>query len=120
MESGLTVSISYNGKSLASFQQVYWRVAAWDQNGTACGWSETAFWEMGVLSVSDWGNSTWIQRAPAYPAPQDQCSQFHSNDPAPIFRTAFTQPGEKTVARARVYIAGLGYYIMTINGGGLE
>ncbi len=52
-----TTSIRYAGAPLASSQQVFWKVRAWDRDGHATPWSEAAMWTMGVLD--DW-KAKWI------------------------------------------------------------
>lgn len=41
--------IVYDGKELQSRQRVYWKVMVWDEEENCMGWSETSFWEMGLL-----------------------------------------------------------------------
>ena len=47
--------IQYYGKELISRQRVYWKVKVWDESGVASDWSETAFFEMGLLEKEDYG-----------------------------------------------------------------
>lgn len=58
--SNLNAGIAYQGTALGSRQRVYWRVQV--SNGAASSaWSAPAFWEMGLLSPSDWV-AQWIDR----------------------------------------------------------
>ena len=43
-----SVLVPYSGKPLASEQRCYWKVRVWDR-GKPSGWSQTAFWTMGLL-----------------------------------------------------------------------
>ncbi len=54
-----SVDILYDGVALESATRYYWNVTVWDENGTAVT-SETAWFETGLLSDSDWA-AQWIQ-----------------------------------------------------------
>ena len=56
---GQTTQWAYNGQSLKSRQRYYWKVMVWDEKDRRTGWSEPAFWEMGLLDAWDW-DATWI------------------------------------------------------------
>ncbi|MGN1442402.1 MAG: hypothetical protein ACI4XE_01030, partial [Acutalibacteraceae bacterium] len=51
--------IPWGGKSLQSRDRVYWSVTLWDENGKEGEQSEKAFFEIGLLSKSDW-KADWI------------------------------------------------------------
>ncbi len=51
--------VVYEGKKLASRQQVWWRVKNWDQDGKASAWSEPARFELSLLEPHDW-QAQWI------------------------------------------------------------
>ena len=57
-----SLNIAYAGKALASSQQVFWKVRAWDEGGKAGSWSESATFTMGVLNDADW-QAKWIGAA---------------------------------------------------------
>jgi alpha-L-rhamnosidase len=97
-----TTFVVYGGKALATGQACFWKVRSWDQTGAASAWSTAARWEMGMLSAGDW-QARWIGRT------------TNINElPAPMFRRELTLDGK--VKRARVYLCGLGYYELHING----
>jgi alpha-L-rhamnosidase len=54
-----SVNVPYQGKSLASEEECYWKVRVWDKDGKASAWSEPAAFEMGLLKESDW-QGQWI------------------------------------------------------------
>lgn len=98
-ESGLSVAVEYGGKALVSRERIYWRVRIWDEKGQESPWSETAWFEMGLLEEKDW-RAEWIC------APDNIC--------APHFRK--TWESQKEILSARAYICGLGYYELYLNG----
>jgi hypothetical protein len=57
--SNQTTGILYEGKTLCSSQQVFWKVRLWDEAGKASKWSPEASWTMGLLDESDW-QAKWI------------------------------------------------------------
>ena len=93
-----SIHIGYNGKALQSGKRYWWKVQVWDNAGKVSGWSKPAFWEMGLLNQLDW-KAKWIG--------------FNS-EAAPMLRKEFEI--KKTIKDARVYISGLGYYELSING----
>ena len=58
-ESDRQFQIPYGGRPLASGEQVFWQVRAWDGAGNASPWSETATWTMGIVKPEDW-KAKWI------------------------------------------------------------
>ena len=48
------ISTNYAGTTLASAQQVFWKVRVWDKNNSASAWSPVTTWTMGLLNQSDW------------------------------------------------------------------
>ena len=107
-DSGQTASaanygIAYQGKAPVSRQRVYWRVKVWN-NQLSSEWSTPDFWEMGLLSSSDW-SAQWIKR-----------NQPQSDASAPLCASHFKVDSSKQVARARLYISGLGLYYAEVNG----
>lgn len=105
-----TLQIPYEGSPLRSGQRCYWKAMIWDKNGTPSHWSESSFWEMGLLSPVDW-EGDWISDGKANP---DQDEEFYQDDPAPLFRKEFDL--KRKVKKARLYISGLGYYEARLNG----
>lgn len=98
-----SIHVVYDGSPLSSRQQVFWKVRVWDAKNRPSEWSETAFWEMGLLQQQDW-QAAWI----GSPAESDSFSA------APLFRKEFTI--NEPVKRARLYVTGLGYYEACLNG----
>jgi len=93
------VEVPYAGSELVSGERCYWKVRVWDKNGKPSAYSMPSFFEMGLLNQSDW-KGKWI-------AAEKGVS-------SPIFRRSISI--EKPVTRARVYISGIGYNELFING----
>lgn len=105
VRSGESVHVELSGLELESFRRYYYRVQAWDADGTSSEWSaEQAFWETGALDPSQW-RAQWIE------APQGACSV---SEQVPLLRRAFALKGE--VRAARVYATALGLYELELNG----
>jgi alpha-L-rhamnosidase len=104
VESDQSVHVAYNGKTLKSGKQYYWKVRVWDKEGNASDWSRIAHWSMGILDQNDW-QGRWIGRA----KPQDA-----ELLPSPYFRKEFGV--SKPVSRAFIYASALGVYELHING----
>ena len=104
--------IDYAGKALRSRLGCYWRVRVWDKKGVRSAWSEPAEWHMGLLNPADW-QAQWI----GAPWEDDRPTAFSDNKadkPAPLLRKDFVV--DKPLASARIYISGLGYYELYMNG----
>ena len=95
----------YDGKPLGSAQRYVWQVQIWDDQGRASGWSEPAWWEMGLLTPADW-RASWIEPG----LPED----VTTSPPAPMLRRAFRLT--KAVQSARAYVTSHGVYELHLNG----
>lgn len=103
--SGASIHVRYQGPELESRQRYYWRVRIWDNHGNSTGWSDVAFWEMGLLQPSDW-QADWIEPGLDQDTTKPQ--------PSPMLRTEFTLDGE--IQKARAYVTSHGLYEMKLNG----
>jgi alpha-L-rhamnosidase len=93
----------YSGPALKSGQRYYWQVKVWDGKEKESEWSETAFWETGLFSPSDW-KARWIEME----------SDTNRYSPSPHFRKEFVV--SKIVTRAVVYVTSHGLYELHLNG----
>ncbi len=93
----------YAGNELKSGQRYYWQVKVWDNKGRTSKWSQTAFWETGLLSPLDW-KAQWIEFTEA----KDRYI------PAPYFRKEFDV--SKKVSKAVIYATAHGLYELHLNG----
>jgi alpha-L-rhamnosidase len=117
-----SILIPFTNHSLLSHQKYFWKVRVWDAKDKASAYSETAFWEMGLLNRSDW-QGKWISAPKVY-----DWASFVANrklllregqpesdvSPAPQFRKSFQV--SKKIIQARLYISGIGYNVPFLNG----
>ena len=95
------IQVEYAGRALSSGERCHWQVRAWDENDQPGPFSPPAWFEMGLLSPGDW-QAEWIGSPAAWPGK------------ALYFRRDFKLEGP--VRRARVYMAGLGWSELHVNG----
>ena len=100
--SGESIFRPNEGPPLESARRYLWQVRVWDEHGGSSGWSAPAFWEMGLLSVTDW-HADWIEAAAAINAAS-----------APMFRKSFSL--RQAVRSARAYVTSHGLYEFYLNG----
>lgn len=89
---------------LPSRRRVEWKVQLWDESNNAGDWSETAFFETGLLSAGDW-QARWIAG--------DYRVNKRKRYPVDCFKKSFTANGVK---KARLYVTACGLYEVKING----
>lgn len=89
---------------LVSRQRVEWNVILWDENDSEGGLSETAFFETGLLSASDF-TAKWISG--------NYRVSKNKRYPVDCFKKQFRV---KDIAKARLYITACGLYEAVING----
>ena len=102
--SGQSIQVKYAGKELESRNQCWWKVRVWDKDGKASSWSESAYFEIGLLESDDW-KASWIKSSIVFKEIDHAC---------PMFRKEFKL--SKPVKSARLYISSLGLYRAEING----
>jgi len=107
VQSDRTRDIPYSGKSLEPEQQVYWRAEVWDENGHASRWSAVATFTM----APDHWQAMWIAAAPDG-SPEGKAEGV--TRPMPVFRHVFQI--HRPVARALLYVSGMGQDEAHING----
>ena len=101
---GSTMRAVYGGISLKSRSCVSWQVRVWDEKDLPGEWSETARFEIGLLSSSDWV-AKWIAG--------DYAVNKKKRYPVDCFRKEFSA---SKVKRARLYVTACGLYEGKLNG----
>ena len=107
-----SVLVKYAGQALRSAQDCWWQVRVWDAAGKPSPWSEIAYWGMGLLKSSDW-EAKWIG-APWQGEEARVDIEGRPHVPAPVFRKTFDV--SKKIASAKVFVSGLGYFELYVNG----
>lgn len=105
VEGAQSVDVPYAGPELRSGQRRAWRVRTWDKSGSASPWSESAWFEMGLLGADEWA-AKWI----GHPLRTTVRSM-----PPVYLRREFKWDG--AVKRARLYVSARGLFQVQINGG---
>ena len=120
------VNIRYGGRQpLRAATRYYWRVKVWYRAGAGIenesDWSPVARWDMGLLEEQDWAGAEWIGLRSRTPRPdvdyngiRDRISEI-SGFSAPLLRRDFSVP-KKRIRNATVFLCGLGYYELYLNG----
>jgi alpha-L-rhamnosidase len=109
-----SIQVVYQGKPLSSGRRYFWKVRVWDQEGGLTAYSQPAGWEMGLLQPGDW-KGKWIEPRGGIKGIK---FDFETPDPARLppnlFRKSF--PVKDSVRSARLYVTGLGSYVIKLNG----
>lgn len=126
VKSDKSTFVKYQGKPLKALQHYFWKVKIWDEKGAASNWSAVQEFEMGLMDNKNWGDSKWITlnkdtRTSAYQF-RDYKTGRMKNQPAKkvkgfaasYFRNELKI--DKKIENAQVYICGLGYYELFLNG----
>jgi alpha-L-rhamnosidase len=116
VEGAASVAVPYAGPLLAARARVFWQVQLWDGDGASCGFgAETSAWEVPPLAAADWAGAEWITRDAPHAPPAD--CDLYADDAAPLMRASFSlAQAAASVVRARLYVAGLGYFTPFLDG----
>jgi hypothetical protein len=122
--SGHSIQIAYAGRKLESGKKYFWKVKIRDQAGNESSWSETSWFQMGLLTDGDWGSARWIgfedlpdsmKIVPGIHGSGDKLgSKGVSRSVVPLFRKELIV--DKKIANATLSVCGLGQYEVFING----
>ncbi len=123
-QSTQSILVKYAGPELKPAQTYFWKVKVWNQDGAESGWSKVATFHTSLFSQADWKNAQWIgfemmdesnRLVPGVHGNGDDLDKQALLRPViPYFRKDFNV--NKRVAKAILYISGLGQYEASING----
>ncbi|MFC4722274.1 alpha-L-rhamnosidase [Geojedonia litorea] len=124
IESDKSTFIKFEGEPLEALKTYYWQVKIWDESSNASIWSEVQKFEMGLMNEANWGTSKWITlnkdtRTSAYRFRDYITGNMKKGKPVEGFAAGYFRKGinlSKEVENAQVYICGLGYYELYLNG----
>ncbi len=124
-DSGKTLSSSMRctyPEKLVSRQRVTWSVCLWDENDNSEGWSEEAFFEMGLLDSADW-KAEWItgdyspSKKKRYPVDCFKKDfEYVTASGAASSASSGASSSGAPLAKARLYVSACGLYEAQING----
>ncbi|TNJ44997.1 family 78 glycoside hydrolase catalytic domain [Tamlana fucoidanivorans] len=101
VNSNQSVNNTYQGQTLESTKQYFWKVKVWDVSGGESNWSEYGKFSTGLLGNADW-KGEWIHKI-------DQKKTDHN-----WYRKTFSLTEE--VSSAFVYVGSFGYHELYVNG----
>ncbi|AUS06298.1 alpha-L-rhamnosidase [Pseudotamlana carrageenivorans] len=124
IESNKSTFVKFEGKSLEALKTYYWQVKIWDESGNASGWSDVQKFQMGLMDESKWGASKWItlqtdNRTSPYRFRDYKTGNMKQGKPVTGFAASYFRNKinlNKEIDNAQVYICGLGYYELFLNG----
>jgi len=111
IKSDQSVNVAYEGKTLESGHQYFWKARVQDENGKWTSWSQPATWTMGLLDKNEW-KAQWIGSGKSFVP--DKGSPVNNTTPDPWFRKTFDLSGK--VTHAPIYVASVGYHELYVNG----
>lgn len=128
--SDVCIHLPYGGRELTSGERVHWKVRVWYRDGQASGWSEPAWFEMGLLRSEDW-KGQWLAAQPereqltgTFTPEKMQWIWWPEADPQAkppknlprYFRRTFQIPADRAVNRALLLLTVDDHYVLYCNG----
>lgn len=124
MDSDQSSQLTYQGLPLESNREYFWKVRIRDEDGKVHPYSKTGKFNTGYLSEEDW-TADWIGggdpdelvseiEAFVLKTVTEEVQNVNHEPRSPLFRHEFDT--DKKVRRARLFIAGLGFYEIRLNG----
>ena len=116
--------VKYNGSALEAMQEYFWKVKIWDEKGASSEWSDAQNFEMGLMNNDNWANAKWItlnkdNRTSPHRFRDYITGKMKTPEPVDGFAAGYFRNEvtiNKTIENASVYICGLGYYELYLNG----
>ncbi|KAA5824835.1 Bacterial alpha-L-rhamnosidase [Algibacter amylolyticus] len=124
VKSNKSTFVKYQGTGLKPMQKYFWKVKIWDESHKESKWSEPQSFQMGLMDEANWGNSKWITlnkdtRTSPYRFRDYKTGNMKKAKPVDGFAASYFRNElnlSKDVETAQVYICGLGYYELYLNG----
>ncbi|WP_298495882.1 alpha-L-rhamnosidase [uncultured Algibacter sp.] len=124
VKSNKSTFVKYKGTGLKPMQKYFWKVKIWDEQGTVSKWSEIQEFEMSLMDAENWGASKWITlnkdtRTSEHRFRDYKRGNMKKAKPVDGFAASYFRNEidlSKDVENAQVYICGLGYYELYLNG----
>jgi alpha-L-rhamnosidase len=125
VKSNQSTLIRYKGQSLSTAQTYFWKVRVWDKDNEESQFSNLAQFITSILNAQEW-QANWIGKSGGkdpipegiYYSPQPEIDSegdsIRYNARSVLLRKELEL--SKTVAKALVFVTGLGYYELFING----
>ncbi len=125
VESAQSVHVRYGGAPLESNRSYFWKVRIWSRAGKACDYNGSATFSTALLKAEDW-QAEWIGRGPRreprgslgyFSTPPEETGEgagVDVDERSTLLRTEVVLG--KPTKRVIVYICGLGFYELSING----
>jgi alpha-L-rhamnosidase len=110
VKSTQSFDVAYGGKALASQTRYYWQVRVRDNDGRLSPWSQPAWFETAFLDPSQFQGS-WVTS----PTPAGGSELLLRKD-FTLASQAKGRTGSQDITRARLYVAGLSYPYLYVNG----
>ena len=105
IESEQSIQVAYAGSETNSRTRYHYRVKVWDGAGRESDWSETAWWETGLLQADEW-KAKWVTPDPGAIDP-------HAKEVFMLRSRFETGAG---IRSARIYATAAGVYELYLNG----
>jgi alpha-L-rhamnosidase len=100
VEGEQSLHVKYCGKNLKSYQQIFWKVQTWNEQGHVGEWSKPASFSMGILNRKEWRGKMIGH-------------YLGQTKSSPLLRKEFSV--SKRVKRALLHVTARGLYHITLN-----
>jgi alpha-L-rhamnosidase len=124
VESNKSAFVKYQGQDLKAMKTYFWKVKIWDEQGSSSKWSAVQKFQMGLMDNKNWGDSKWITlkndtRTSPYQFRNYKTGRMKTPKKVNGFAASYFRNElkiDKKIENAQVYICGLGYYELFLNG----
>ncbi|NOY60740.1 MAG: family 78 glycoside hydrolase catalytic domain [Calditrichaeota bacterium] len=122
VDSDQSALVPFSGSVLKSRQKYFWKVRTWDADGKASPWSETVWWEMGLLNPDDW-HAKWIGKTEKKPEIKTWSwgswiwhPTIHTVNKLLYFRKRFALPNVREIQKAEIKVTADNAFTAWLNG----